>query len=181
MVLAMKKICYPAVLVCLVSLHTGTALAEGESLQACSNNGFAKTELGQNLAKNPLVIAVSANGKVSPVCTQSITDGSVTVTIAAASGNAVTVSLDPAIESSSYEATLAGLSPTSANTLLKATEKYLFGDEGCSIDWKHSHHQPGENGTSLIVFQARGDGNNCMAKEISRGGTLIGVSLSNAS
>jgi hypothetical protein len=97
-----------------------------------------------------------------------------------AKGGELEAHRDAAIELTEQHLTKAGLSKTTALALLKRTERWAFGKNGCGIAWKKSPTK--ETGATPESYELayRGDDCNCQSRLVYRKQRLIGVGFRSA-
>jgi hypothetical protein len=69
-------------------------------------------------------------------CAVSVDDGSIRLGYVSSEGAKLEAQHDPAIEFTEQRLTASGLSRKTAVAVLQRTERWAFGDKGCSIAWK---------------------------------------------
>lgn len=101
--------------------------------------------------------------------------GAIRLTYASPTGAKLEAHRDPAIEFTEQRLSENGMSEQAAAALLQHTERWAFGDKGCSIAWtKPPTREAGPTpGARELVY--RGDECNCQARLVYDGNVLTGL------
>ena len=101
--------------------------------------------------------------------------GAILLTYVSVTGAKLEARRDETIESSEQRLIEKGLSSQVAVALLQRTERWAFGDKGCSIAWKKRPAVEADptRGTRELVY--RGDDCNCQARLVYGGKMLTGL------
>ena len=106
--------------------------------------------------------------------------GAIQLTYESSTGAKLVARRDPAIESTEQRLSEKRMTKKAAVALLQRTERWAFGDKGCSIAWA----KPPEGGAAAsrgrreLVY--RGDDCNCQARLVYTGTTLTDVAFLSA-
>ena len=116
-----------------------------------------------------------------PVSCEARADGgAIQLTYESSAGAKLVAHRDPAIEFTEQRLSERGMTRPAAVALLQRTERWAFGDKGCSIAWT----KPPEGGAAAsrgrreLVY--RGEDCNCQARLVYAGTTLTGVAFLSA-
>jgi len=125
----------------------------------------------RSLELSPLVMHLG-----QPVsCAARADDGSIRLEYVSSKGAKVEAQHDPAIEFTEQRLNATGLSRKTAVALLQRTERWAFGDKGCSIAWQKSPIReagPTPDSRELVY---RGDVCNCQGRLVHMGNALTGL------
>jgi hypothetical protein len=101
--------------------------------------------------------------------------GAIQLTYESSTGAKLVAHRDPALESTEQRLSERGMTREAAVALLQRTERWAFGDKGCSIAWT----KPPEGGAAVIGGRRdlvyRGDDCNCQARLVYSGNALTEV------
>jgi hypothetical protein len=104
-----------------------------------------------------------------------VEDGSIRLEYVSSKGAKLEARRDPAIEFTEQRLSATGLSRKTAVALLQRTERWAFGDKGCSISWKKSPTREAGPTADSRELAYRGDVCNCQGRIVYTGNTLTGL------
>lgn len=108
-------------------------------------------------------------------CAARADDGSIRLEYVSSKGAKLEAQHDPAIEFTEQRLSVTGLSQKTAVALLQRTERWAFGDKGCSIAWKKSPTREAGSSSNSHEFVYRGDVCNCQGRLVHTGNALTGL------
>lgn len=108
-------------------------------------------------------------------CAARAEDGSIRLEYVSTKGAKLEARHDPAIEFTEQRLSTTGLSRKTAVALLQRTERWAFGDKGCSISWKKSPTREAGPTPDSRELAYRGDVCNCQGRLVHTGNTLTGL------
>jgi len=108
-------------------------------------------------------------------CTAHLDDGSIRLEYVSSKGAKLEARHDPAIEFTEQRLSTTGLSRKTGEALLQRTERWAFGDIGCSIAWKKSPTREAGLTTDSYELAYRGDVCNCQGRLVHTRNALTGL------
>ena len=110
-------------------------------------------------------------------CDARADDGAIRLTYESPTGAKLEAHRDPALEFTEQRLSEKGLSRQAALALLQRTERWAFGDKGCSIAWKKRPAMEADTdpGTRTREYVYRGEDCNCQAHLVYDGNVLTGL------
>jgi hypothetical protein len=117
-------------------------------------------EFKRSLESSPLVLRLGRPAS----CAARAHDGSILVEYVSSKGAKLEAQHDPAIELTEQRLSETGLSRKSAVALLQRTERWAFGEKGCSIVWKESPAREAGTAPDSWELAYRGDVCNCQGR-----------------
>jgi hypothetical protein len=108
-------------------------------------------------------------------CEVRVDDGSIRLVYESSKGDKLEAQRERTIEATEARLTSRGLSQTAGLALLQSTERWAFGEKGCSIAWQKAPDReagPTPDSRELVY---RGDDCNCQGRLVYSGNTLTGL------
>ncbi len=165
-------------LACLIAvLSLAVAVGASEAVPSCPatisgvDPGLQRVyaEFKRSMESSPLAWRLGR-----PVSCEARADGSaIHLTYASPTGARLEAHRDPAIEFTEQRLSEKGMSTPVAVALLQRTERWAFGDKGCSIAWTHRAESEATPGGREIVY--RGHDCNCQARVLYVGHAVTAV------
>ena len=108
-------------------------------------------------------------------CAARVDDGAIRLTYESAKGGKLEAHRDPAIEFTEQRLSSRGLTEKTALALLQSTERWAFGEKGCSIAWQNSPDREAGATPDSRELAYRGHDCNCQGRLVYSGNVLTGL------